>query len=69
MTPWLETRLTDYTLPGTQKKLEYSRRVQIPPKLKQKAKLETDFATLQTKLRLSNHPAYLPSEGKLSDQL
>lgn len=68
MTPWLETRLTDNTLPGTQKKLgefrDY-RRVQKPPKLEQKAKLETDFATLQTKLRLSNRPAYLPSEGKL----
>ncbi len=68
MTPWLETRLTDNTLPGTQKKLaefrDY-RRVQKPPKLEQKAKLETDFATLQTKLRLSNRPAYLPSEGRL----
>ena len=68
MTPWLENRTTDNTLPGTQKKLgefrDY-RRVQKPPKLEQKAKLETDFNTLQTKLRLSNRPAYLPSEGKL----
>merc|ERR1711874_372580 len=30
-----------------------------------KAKLETNFNTLQTKLRLSNRPAYLPTEGKL----
>lgn len=41
------------------------RRVQKPPRLEQKAKLETDFNTLQTKLRLSNRPAYMPSEGKL----
>lgn len=68
MTPWLENRTTDNTLPGTQKKLSEFRdyrRVQKPPKLEQKAKLETDFNTLQTKLRLSNRPAYLPSEGKL----
>lgn len=68
MTPWLENRTTDNTLPGTQKKLgefrDY-RRVQKPPRLEQKAKLETDFNTLQTKLRLSNRPPYLPSEGKL----
>lgn len=67
-TPWLENKTTDNTLPGTQKKLaefrDY-RRVQKPPRLEQKAKLETDFNTLQTKLRLSNRPAYLPSEGKL----
>jgi actinin alpha len=68
MTPWLENRTTDNTLPGTQKKLgefrDY-RRVQKPPRLEQKAKLETDFNTLQTKLRLSNRPPYLPSDGKL----
>merc|ERR1712209_167028 len=29
------------------------------------AKLETNFTTLQTKLRLSNRPAYMPTEGKL----
>ena len=38
---------------------------QTAPTNGQKAKLETDFNTLQTKLRLSNRPAYLPSEGKL----
>jgi hypothetical protein len=68
VTPWLENRTTDNTLPGTQHKLsdfrDY-RRIQKPPKLEQKAKLETDFNTLQTKLRLSNRPPFLPSEGKL----
>jgi len=67
-TPWLENRTTDNTLPGTQRKLEefrdYRRRHK-PPKLEEKAKLETTFNTLQTRLRLSNRPAYLPTEGKM----
>lgn len=36
-----------------------------PPKLEDKGKLETHFHTLQTKLRVSNRPAYVPSEGKM----
>lgn len=68
VTPWLENRATDNTVPGTQKKLDefrdYRRR-QKPPKLEQKAKLETTFNTLQTRLRLSNRPAYMPTEGKM----
>ena len=36
-----------------------------PPKTEEKGKLITDYNTLQTKLRLSNRPAFLPSEGKL----
>ncbi|CAF0768710.1 unnamed protein product [Brachionus calyciflorus] len=67
-TPWLENRVSENTLPDTQKKLaefrDY-RSVHKPPRLEQKAKLETDFNTLQTKLRLSNRPSYLPSKGKL----
>ena len=66
--PWLENRVTDNTLPGTQAKLGDFRdycRTQKPPKLSQKAKLETDFNTLQTRLRLSNRPAFTPTEGKL----
>jgi len=67
-TPWLENRTTDNTLPGTQRKLEEFRdyrRQHKPPKLEEKAKLETTFNTLQTRLRLSNRPAYLPTEGKM----
>jgi actinin alpha len=67
-TPWLENRTTDNTLPGTQRKLEEFRdyrRAHKPPKLEEKAKLETVFNTLQTRLRLSNRPAYLPTEGKM----
>lgn len=66
--PWLENRATDNTLSGTQAKLAEFRdycRSQKPPKLSQKAKLETDFNTLQTRLRLSNRPAFTPTEGKL----
>lgn len=67
-TPWLENRITDNTLSGVQKMLEefrQYRRVHKPPRVEQKARLETNFNTLQTKLRLSNRPAYIPTEGKL----
>jgi len=66
--PWLEDRSTDNTLAGCQKKLEEFRnyrRAEKPPRLEQKATLETSFNTLQTKLRLSNRPAYMPTEGKM----
>ena len=66
--PWLESRQTDNSLAGVQKKLdEYRqyRRQHKPPRVQQKAKLETNFNTLQTKLRLSNRPAYMPTEGKM----
>lgn len=67
-TPWLENRTTDNTLPGTQRKLDEFRdyrRKHKPPKLEDKAKLENSFNTLQTRLRLSNRPAYMPTEGKM----
>merc|ERR1719402_1186616 len=66
--PWLENRTRDNTLPGTQHKLEEFRdyrRKHKPPKLEDRSKLEIIFNTLQTKLRLSNRPAYMPSEGKM----
>jgi len=66
--PWLESRQTDNSLAGVQKKLEeyrLYRRQHKPPRVQQKAKLETNFNTLQTKLRLSNRPAYMPTEGKM----
>ncbi len=53
---------------AVQKKLEEYReyrRKHKPPRVEQKAKLETNFNTLQTKLRLSNRPAYIPTEGKM----
>ncbi|CAB4068316.1 ACTN1_4 [Lepeophtheirus salmonis] len=66
--PWLESRQSGNSLIAVQKKLEEYReyrRKHKPPRVEQKAKLETNFNTLQTKLRLSNRPAYMPSEGKL----
>lgn len=66
--PWLASRHSDSTLAGVQKKLEEYRtyrRKHKPPRVEQKAKLETNFNTLQTKLRLSNRPAYMPTEGKM----
>ena len=66
--PWLESRQSGNSLVAVQKKLEEYReyrRKHKPPRVEQKAKLETNFNTLQTKLRLSNRPAYMPSEGKL----
>ncbi|CAG2163676.1 unnamed protein product [Oppiella nova] len=67
-TPWLKNKTTDNQLATVQKKLEEFRayrRVHKPPRVEQKAKLETNFNTLQTKLRLSNRPAYIPTEGKM----
>merc|ERR1719481_116514 len=66
--PCLESRKSSNSLTAVQKKLEeyreYRRRHK-PPRVEQKAKLETNFNTLQTKLRLSNRPAYMPVEGRL----
>jgi len=66
--PWLEDRAANSTLNKTQQKLEDFRDYrsqQKPPRLEEKAKLETTFNTLQTRLRLSGRPAYLPSDGKM----
>lgn len=66
--PTLEDRTSDNTMEGLQKKLEDFRdyrRTQKPPKAEEKGQLESVFNTLQTKLRLSNRPAYMPSDGKL----
>ncbi|VVC95377.1 unnamed protein product [Leptidea sinapis] len=52
--PWLNSRQTDNSLAGCQKKLEdyrTYRRKHKPPRVEQKAKLETNFNTLQTKLQ------------------
>merc|ERR1712139_95922 len=62
--PWLQSRHTGNSLEGARKKMEEYRTYRgkhKPPRVEQKAKLETNFNTLQTKLRLSNRP----TEGKL----
>uniref|UniRef100_H2Y433 Calponin-homology (CH) domain-containing protein n=1 Tax=Ciona savignyi TaxID=51511 RepID=H2Y433_CIOSA len=68
MKPWLDDRTTDNTMEGVQRKLDDFRDYrakQKPPKIDEKGHLEAAYNTLQTKLRLSNRPAFMPSEGKL----
>ncbi|XP_077024545.1 alpha-actinin-2 isoform X2 [Tamandua tetradactyla] len=66
--PWLENRTPEKTMHAMQKKLEDFRdyrRKHKPPKVQEKCQLEINFNTLQTKLRISNRPAFMPSEGKM----
>ncbi|XP_004208576.1 alpha-actinin [Hydra vulgaris] len=66
--PELEDRTTDNTLKDVQNKLNDFRNyrgTEKPPKVEEKAGLENLFNTLQTKLRLSNRPVYMPTEGKM----
>ncbi|KAG7277083.1 hypothetical protein CRUP_031296 [Coryphaenoides rupestris] len=66
--PWLETAPRRNTMQAMQQKLEDFRdyrRLHKPPKVQEKCQLEINFNTLQTKLRLSNRPAFMPSEGKM----
>lgn len=37
----------------------------VCPQVQEKCQLEINFNTLQTKLRLSNRPAFMPSEGRM----
>ncbi|KAG5831123.1 alpha-actinin-2b [Anguilla rostrata] len=67
-TPWLETRVPEKTMSEMQQKLEDFRdyrRLHKPPKVQEKCQLEINFNTLQTKLRISNRPNFMPSEGKM----
>uniref|UniRef100_UPI003AAEF95A alpha-actinin-2b isoform X6 n=1 Tax=Centroberyx gerrardi TaxID=166262 RepID=UPI003AAEF95A len=67
-TPWLENRTPEKTMTEMQRKLEDFRdyrRMHKPPKVQEKCQLEINFNTLQTKLRISNRPAFMPSEGKM----
>ncbi|KAM9853603.1 alpha-actinin-4 [Aulostomus maculatus] len=66
--PWLENRAPEKTMGEMQQKLEDFRdyrRVHKPPRVQEKCQLEINFNTLQTKLRLSNRPAFMPSEGRM----
>ncbi|XP_055987900.1 alpha-actinin-3 isoform X1 [Sorex fumeus] len=66
--PWLESRGGEPSVSAMQRKLEdfrdYRRRHK-PPRVQEKCQLEINFNTLETKLRLGNRPAFMPSEGKL----
>uniref|UniRef100_A0A674BTV0 Actinin alpha 3b n=1 Tax=Salmo trutta TaxID=8032 RepID=A0A674BTV0_SALTR len=66
--PWLENRMAEQQMRAMQQKLEDFRdyrRIHKPPRVQEKCQLEINFNTLQTKLRLSNRPAFMPSEGKM----
>ncbi|XP_035535530.1 alpha-actinin-4-like [Morone saxatilis] len=66
--PWLENRTQEKTVQDMQAKQEDFRDyrcVHKPPKVQEKCQLEISFNTLQTKLRLSNRPAFMPSEGRM----
>ncbi|XP_035287773.1 alpha-actinin-3-like isoform X2 [Anguilla anguilla] len=66
--PWLENRVAEQSMGAMQRRLEDFRdyrRVHWPPRAQDKRQLEISFNTLQTKLRLSNRPAFMPSEGKM----
>ncbi|XP_051968794.1 alpha-actinin-2-like [Xyrauchen texanus] len=67
-TPWLENRTPESMMAAMRRKLEDFRdyrRMHKPPKVQEKCQLEISFNTLQTKLRISNRPAFMPSEGKM----
>ncbi|CAJ1064809.1 alpha-actinin-4 isoform X3 [Xyrichtys novacula] len=66
--PWLLNREKQKTMNEMQAKQEDFRdyrRDHKPPKVQEKCQLEISFNTLQTKLRLSNRPAFMPSEGRM----
>ncbi|KAM8793747.1 alpha-actinin-3, partial [Eudromia elegans] len=66
--PWLENRAPESAVGAMRRKLEDFRdyrRVHKPPRVQEKCQLEINFNTLQTKLRLSNRPAFMPSEGRM----
>ncbi|XP_076856693.1 alpha-actinin-2 [Brachyhypopomus gauderio] len=67
-TPWLENRTPEASLAAMRGKLEDFRdyrRLHKPPRVQEKCQLEINFNTLQTKLRISNRPAFMPSQGKM----
>uniref|UniRef100_G3U448 Actinin alpha 3 n=1 Tax=Loxodonta africana TaxID=9785 RepID=G3U448_LOXAF len=63
--PWLENRTGEPNMSAMQRKLEDFRdyrRLHKPPRVQEKCQLEINFNTLQTKLRLSHRPAFMPSD-------
>ncbi|KAM3859654.1 alpha-actinin-2 [Diretmus argenteus] len=68
VTPWLGNRSPEKTMVDMCKKLEDFRdyrRIHKPSKVQEKCQLEINFNTLQTKLRINNRPAFMPSEGRM----
>ncbi|KAL0964735.1 hypothetical protein UPYG_G00328200 [Umbra pygmaea] len=72
MTPWLEDKTPEKSMAAMRGKLEDFRdyrRLHKPPKVQEKCQLEISFNTLQTKLRISNRPAFMPSEGRMVSEI
>ncbi|CAG5110515.1 Oidioi.mRNA.OKI2018_I69.chr2.g4911.t3.cds [Oikopleura dioica] len=66
--PTLEDRTVENQMSDVQARLDQFRdyrRNQKPPRSDQKGELESSYNTLQTRLRLANRPAFVPSEGKM----
>ena len=66
--PSLEDRTVENQMSDVQTRLDQFRdyrRNQKPPRSDQKGELESSYNTLQTRLRLANRPAFVPSEGRM----
>ncbi|CAH8480705.1 unnamed protein product [Heterobilharzia americana] len=70
--PFLRDRTTDGTISGARSKLDrYGgyRAFDKPPRLDEKTLLENTYNTLQTRLRLANRPSFLPTEGRMIEDI
>ncbi|KAI6237391.1 Calponin actin-binding and Spectrin repeat and EF-hand domain containing protein [Aphelenchoides besseyi] len=64
--PWMSKRGDEPTLDSAKQKLNdfrQYRRLEKPPRIDQKGRLETALNNLQTRLRLGNRPPFVPSDG------
>lgn len=67
--PSLEDRTVENQMSDVQTRLDQFRdyrRNQKPPRSDQKGELESSYNTLQTRLRLANRPAFVPSRDRKS---
>ncbi|CAH8445536.1 unnamed protein product [Schistosoma guineensis] len=70
--PFLKDRTTDGTISGARSKLDHYRGYrgfEKPPRLDEKTLLENTYNTLQTRLRLANRPSFLPTEGRMIEDI
>ncbi|NWU17705.1 ACTN4 protein, partial [Cephalopterus ornatus] len=61
--PWLESQDPQKTIPNPIPTFPIP--LSLAPGVQEKCQLEINFNTLQTKLRLSGRPAFMPSEGRM----
>lgn len=68
----IQDRTTDGTISGARSKLDHYRGYrgfEKPPRLDEKTLLENTYNTLQTRLRLANRPSFLPTEGRMIEDI